>query len=54
MPNSASQEMRQQLYTVQLKEKELLAKYTPQHALVKRVREQIDAAKRDADRTSTR
>jgi uncharacterized protein involved in exopolysaccharide biosynthesis len=46
MPNSASQEMRQQLYTVQLKEKELLAKYTPQHALVKRVREQIDAAKR--------
>jgi polysaccharide biosynthesis protein PslE len=46
MPNTASQGMRQQLYSVELKEAELLAKYKPDHVLVKQVREEIDAANR--------
>jgi uncharacterized protein involved in exopolysaccharide biosynthesis len=46
MPNTAAQGMRQQLYSVQLKEAELLTKYKPEHILVKQVREEIDSAKR--------
>jgi len=46
MPNTATQGMRQQLYTVQLKEAELLTKYKPGHVLVKQAREEIDSAKR--------
>jgi polysaccharide biosynthesis protein PslE len=46
MPNTATQGMRQQLYSVQLKESELLAKYKPEHILVKQVREEIESAKR--------
>ena len=46
MPNTATQGMRQQLYTVQLKEAELLTKYKPEHILVKQAREEIDSAKR--------
>ena len=46
MPNTAAQGMRQQLYSVQLKEAELLAKYTPENVLVKQVRQELGEANR--------
>jgi polysaccharide biosynthesis protein PslE len=46
MPNSAAQGMRQQLYTVQLKEADLLARYKPEHILVKQAHQEVDAANR--------
>jgi polysaccharide biosynthesis protein PslE len=46
MPNTATEGMRQQLYSVQLKEAELLTKYKPEHPLVKQVREEINSASR--------
>ena len=44
--NKATEEVRRELYALQLKEKELLAKYTEEHYLVEQLREQI-ASTRD-------
>ncbi len=46
LPSSASQGMREQLYSLQLTEKELLSRYSADHPSVKTTREQIVAAQR--------
>lgn len=49
MPNAASDGMRQQLYTLQLKEKELASRFTDKHVELIAVREQLAAAKKIVD-----
>ena len=49
MPNAASDGMRQQLYTLQLKENELASRVTDKHVELIAVREQLAAAKKIAD-----
>ena len=44
MPNSAVQGMQQQLFTVKLKEAELLSKFNAEHVLVKQAREEVGEA----------
>lgn len=46
LPNPAADSMRQQLYDLQLKERELSASLTDEHPLVKQVREQLAGARR--------
>ena len=41
-PNAAADGMRQQLYTLQIRERELLEKYEPDHPLVKSIQSQIE------------
>jgi polysaccharide biosynthesis protein PslE len=43
--NKATEEVRRELYTLQMKEKELLAKYTGEHYLVVQIKEQIKSTK---------
>lgn len=45
-PHSAVEGMRQQLYSLQLREKEILSKYEPIHVQVIQIREQIAQAKK--------
>jgi uncharacterized protein involved in exopolysaccharide biosynthesis len=45
MPNQAADQMRAQLYTLQIKEQELLARYPEEHPEVKLIRKQTAAAK---------
>jgi polysaccharide biosynthesis protein PslE len=49
MPNTAAQGMRQQLYTLQLKEKEALSKFQPDSIMVQQLREQIAEAQKTLD-----
>ncbi len=56
--NEGSDGMRQQLYSLELREQVLLSKFTPEHIEVKQTREQIKEARRifdsfDRDRTQT-
>src|SRR5262245_44593433 len=50
MPNPAADSMRQQLYELQLKERELSANLTDEHPLVKQIRDQLTGARRILDR----
>lgn len=43
--NKATEEVRRELYALQMKEKELLAKYTDEHYLVVQIKEQIKSTK---------
>jgi len=49
MPNAAADGMRQQLYTLQLKEKDLASRFTDKHVELIAVREQVAAAKKIVD-----
>jgi uncharacterized protein involved in exopolysaccharide biosynthesis len=46
MPNAAADGMRQQLYTLELKEKDLASRFTPKHVELIAVREQLAAARK--------
>ena len=50
MPNDAADRMREQLYTLQLKELELLGRHPPNHPEVRLIHEQVAAAKEIFDR----
>ncbi|QDU27128.1 Chain length determinant protein [Anatilimnocola aggregata] len=52
LPNTAVQEMRQQLYAVQLKEQEILSKYNKEHDLVRQIQDQIKLARRKLEEES--
>jgi len=49
MPNAAADGMRQQLYTLELKEKDLASRFTDKHVELIAVREQVAAAKKIVD-----